>query len=45
MLVVGDREAETGEVAVREHREGDTGAEAVDGPGRAAVRRVAPDSA
>ncbi len=26
MLVVGDRESEAGEVAVREHREGDTGA-------------------
>jgi len=30
MLVVGDREAETGEVAVREHRRGDTGSEPVD---------------
>ena len=25
MLVVGDREVETGEVALREHREGDKG--------------------
>ncbi len=30
MLVVGDREAESGEVAVREHLRGDTGSEAVD---------------
>jgi threonyl-tRNA synthetase len=30
MLVVGDREAETGEVAVREHRRGDVGSESVD---------------
>ena len=30
MLVVGDREQETGEVGVREHREGDTGAVALD---------------
>jgi threonyl-tRNA synthetase len=45
MLVVGDREAESGEVAVREHRHGDTGAEAVD----ALIDRLsalsAPDSA
>jgi threonyl-tRNA synthetase len=30
MLVVGDKEAETGTVAVRRHREGDVGTEAVD---------------
>ncbi len=30
MLVVGDREQETGEVGVREHRAGDTGAVALD---------------
>jgi len=30
MLVVGDREAEQGEVSVREHREGDTGAVSVE---------------
>ena len=30
MLVVGDREQESGEVGVREHREGDTGAVALD---------------
>jgi threonyl-tRNA synthetase len=30
ILVVGDREAEAGEVSVRRHREGDTGVEAVD---------------
>jgi threonyl-tRNA synthetase len=29
MLVVGDREAETGSVAVREHGRGDTGSEPV----------------
>jgi threonyl-tRNA synthetase len=29
MLVVGDREAEEGTVAVREHRKGDTGSVAV----------------
>ncbi|MGI8512097.1 MAG: threonine--tRNA ligase, partial [Solirubrobacteraceae bacterium] len=29
MLVIGDREAEAGEVAVRRHREGDTGSEAL----------------
>ena len=31
MLVVGDREAEDGTVAVREHRKGDTGTESVEG--------------
>ncbi|HEU4978366.1 MAG TPA: His/Gly/Thr/Pro-type tRNA ligase C-terminal domain-containing protein, partial [Solirubrobacteraceae bacterium] len=30
MLVVGDREAEDGTVAVREHRRGDTGTESVE---------------
>ena len=30
MLVVGDREQEAGEVGVREHRAGDTGAVALD---------------
>ena len=30
MLVVGDKEAQAGEVAVRRHTEGDTGSEAVD---------------
>jgi threonyl-tRNA synthetase len=30
MLVVGDREAEEGTVAVRRHREGDSGTEPVD---------------
>jgi threonyl-tRNA synthetase len=30
MLVVGDREAEAGTVAVREHREGDTGSEPIE---------------
>ena len=30
MLVVGDREQESGEVGVREHRAGDTGAVALD---------------
>jgi threonyl-tRNA synthetase len=30
MLVVGDREQEAGEVGVREHRAGDTGAVAID---------------
>jgi threonyl-tRNA synthetase len=30
ILVVGDREMQAGEVSVRRHREGDTGAEAVD---------------
>jgi threonyl-tRNA synthetase len=30
MLVVGDKEAEAGQVAVRRHGEGDTGSEAVD---------------
>ena len=29
MLIVGDREAEAGEVAVREHRVGDIGSEPV----------------
>ena len=37
MLVVGDREAEEGTVAVREHRRGDTGAEPVE----AFARRIA----
>ncbi|MBA2505936.1 MAG: threonine--tRNA ligase [Thermoleophilaceae bacterium] len=31
MLIVGDREAESGEVSVRRHREGDLGAMALDG--------------
>jgi threonyl-tRNA synthetase len=30
MLVVGDREAESGEVAVRQHREGDLGSETIE---------------
>jgi threonyl-tRNA synthetase len=30
MLVIGDREAEAGTVAVREHREGDTGSEPIE---------------
>ena len=31
MLVVGDREQESGEVGVREHKRGDAGSEAVNG--------------
>jgi threonyl-tRNA synthetase len=41
MLVVGDREAEEGTVAVREHRKGDTGAVPVE----EFARRVATESA
>ena len=45
MLVVGDREAEAGEVAVREHRQGDTGSEAVDALVERLSAASAPDSA
>ena len=31
MLIVGDREAEAGQVSVREHRSGDAGSETIDG--------------
>ena len=40
MLVVGDREAETGEVSVREHGGGDTGSEPSRRSPRASLREV-----
>jgi threonyl-tRNA synthetase len=46
MLVVGDREREAGEVSVREHRSGDSGAETIEAfvgrVGEIAARRAAP---
>ncbi|MDQ3739305.1 MAG: threonine--tRNA ligase, partial [Actinomycetota bacterium] len=41
MLVVGDREAEDGTVAVREHRRGDTGSESVEDFARRVGERIA----
>jgi threonyl-tRNA synthetase len=40
MLVVGDREAEEGTVAVREHRQGDTGTEDVGAFAQRIVQRT-----
>ena len=45
MLVVGDREVESGEVAVRRHGEGDLGADRRDSPRGLEVRGLAADTA
>jgi threonyl-tRNA synthetase len=41
MLVIGDREAEAGQVAVREHRRGDSGAESLDAFASRIAERIA----